>query len=425
MRARLAVVLGFVLGLALSVVAARQSEPLQGSSRVDGELLARLAAFSPLPSVPHDPTNRVADDPRAVRLGQWLFFDTRLSSNGEVSCATCHDPEHNFTDGKPVATAIGTGTRKTPSVVGAAHMRWLFWDGRADSLWAQALEPIENPLEMGFDRLALAHLVTRDAELRAAYEALFGTLPNLTHAGRFPAHARPVPDEPGHAQQVAWAGMAPADRDTVDRLYANLGKTLAAYERKLVRGAAAFDRFAAGDHSALSPAARRGLELFLGPARCFLCHSGPNFSDSEFHNTSAPGPVDDSGRHDGARKLAANAFTAAGPHSDQPDGPRADHVRRLRQSSETWGEFRTPSLRNLSGRAPYMHAGQLADLPAVLRFYSTREGASGRSHHQEQILLPLDLGKDDLDALLAFLESLEGRALDDRWLGPPSGPKTR
>jgi len=419
------VALGFVLSLILLVVSARLGEPLPRYSGIDWDSLARLAPFSPLPPVPHDPTNSVADDARAVRLGQWLFFDTRLSSNDEVSCATCHDPENNFTDGKPVATAIGTGTRKTPTVVGAAHMRWLFWDGRADSLWAQALEPIENPIEMGFDRLAVAHLVTRDAELRAAYEELFGALPDLTDAMRFPAHARPVADEPEHPQQIAWAGMTPPDRDTVDRLYANLGKALAAYERKLVRGQSAFDRFAAGDRSALSPAARRGLELFLGPARCFLCHSGPNFSDSEFHNTSAPGPIDDSGRHDGARRLASSVFTAAGFHSDEREGPRANRVRRLRQSSETWGEFRTPSLRNLSGRAPYMHAGQLADLPAVLRFYSTREGASGRSHHQEQILQPLDLGADDLGALLAFLESLEGRALDARLLSRPPGPGYR
>jgi cytochrome c peroxidase len=421
MRGPIAVVLGCALSLVLVVCAALQ---LEGKAE-DQELLARLAVFSPLPPVPSDPTNHVADDPRAARLGHWLFFDTRLSSNGEVSCATCHDPLNNFTDGKPVATAIGTGTRKTPSIVGAAHMRWLFWDGRADSLWAQALEPIENPIEMGFDRLAVAHLVTSDVELREAYEGLFGPLPDLSDSGRFPAHARPVPDEPQHAQQVAWAGMAPADRDTVDRLYANLGKALAAYERQLVRGDSLFDRFVAGDRRALSPAARRGLDLFLGSARCFLCHSGPNFSDSEFHNTSAPGPVDDSGRHDGARKLAANTFHAAGLHSDEREGPQADRVRRLRQSTETWGEFRTPSLRNLSGRAPFMHAGQLPDLPAVLRFYSTREGASGRSHHQEQILLPLELGTNDLAALSAFLESLEGRALEPSLLAPPTSPAYR
>ena len=394
----------------------------------------RAARLSPLPSVPADPTNRFADDGRAAELGQRLFFDPRLSSNGEVSCATCHAPEQNFTDGRPVAEGLGRGTRKAPTLVNSAYMRWLFWDGRADSLWAQAIEPLENPLEMGGNRLAIAHLVQGDATLRGAYTELFGPLPPLQESGRFPAHARPVPDEPDHPHQQAWSGMMETDRQAVDAVLVNLAKSIAAYERLLVRGDAPFDRYVAsleeadGAEHGFSDAARRGLGLFVGRADCISCHAGPNFSDSEFHATGAPpgthGDAEDPGRYAGAERLALSPWTAAGEHSDETAGRAARRVSRLRRGSETWGEFRTPSLRNLKGRAPYMHAGQFPDLESVVRFYSTLDGAVGRSHHQERILEPLQLTETEIDDLPAFLESLEGRPLPPPLLVPPPQGRT-
>ncbi|MDP6385754.1 MAG: cytochrome c peroxidase [Planctomycetota bacterium] len=392
-----------------------------------------LARLSPLPPTPLDPTNRWADDARAVRLGHWLFFDPSLSSDRSVSCATCHDPSLAFTDGKPLAETLGVGTRKTQTILNTAHSRWFFWDGRADSLWAQATEPIENPLEMGMDRVALAHRMYAERDLKEAYETLFGPLPQLRSGDRFPAHARPVPEDPEHAHAVAWDEMSEQDRESINRFYSNLGKALAAYERQLVRANAPFDLYvaalSAGDPDGgghLSDSAVRGLDLFLGRGNCTTCHNGPTFSDLEFHNNQVPTadgrPPSDPGRFEGARLVKANPFNAAGRFSDEDQGAAAARVRRLKTGSVGWGEFKTPSLRNLEGRAPYFHAGQMPDLEAVLHFYSTLEGASGQSHHQENVLKPIDLSPRESADLIALLESLEGQALDPRWGAAPPGP---
>ena len=418
------------LGAAVVALAAGgASAARQDAGPIDAR---RLARFSPLPAPPADPTNRVADDPRAARLGRYLFFDPGLSRDGTVACATCHDPARAFSDGKPVAETLGRGTRRTPSIVNAAYMRWLFWDGRADSLWSQAVEPIENPIEMGGDRVALARHLLGHAELRAAYEALFGALPELADARRFPAHARPDPEHAQEAHHLAWTAMSEADRAAIDRVFANVGKAIAAYERRLVRGDAPFDRYVRGlregfgEEGVLEEAARRGLALFLGRAGCAQCHSGANFSDSEFHATGAPpgphGDPQDAGRYAGAERWVVSPWNAAGPHSDEREGPAARRVSGLRRGSETWGEFRTPSLRNLAGRAPYMHAGQFPTLEDVVRFYSTLEGAVGRSHHQERVLVPLNLEEPEVADLVAFLRSLEGAPLDPSLLQAPASP---
>ena len=164
----------------------------------------------------------------------------------------------------------------------------------------------------------------------------------------------------------------------------------------------------------------------MGRGRCTLCHNGPNLTDREFHNTSAPtldgGPLLDAGRYAGIPVVRADRFNASGPHSDEPDGPDAVRVRRLRRDSESWGEFKTPSLRNLARHAPYMHQGQFADLRSVLEFYSTLKGSTGRNHHQEQVLVPLNLTPTEAEDLLAFLASLEGAALDESLRRAPPSP---
>ncbi len=391
-----------------------------------------LARLSPLPPAPPDPTNRWVDDERAVRLGHWLFFDTRLSIDRSVSCATCHDPQRAFTDGKPLAETLGRGTRKTPTVLNTVYSRWFFWDGRADTLWAQATEPIENSIEMGMDRVALAHRFHVEDDLRGAYQDLFGALPEMSQTSRFPPHARPVLNEPEHPHSQAWAAMSAEDREAINRFYSNVAKSLAAYESQLTRASAPFDRYvaarAAGDEQGaghLSDAAVRGLNLFVGRGRCTSCHSGPTFSDLEFHNNQVPTrdglPPTDPGRFQGARQVRESAFNSSGKFSDERQGVAAARVRRLRTDSAGWGEFKTPSLRNLRGREPYFHAGQMSDLRAVLKFYSTLEGASGQSHHQESVLKPLNLSQGETEDLIRFLETLEGLPLDPRWTQPPSG----
>lgn len=350
---------------------------------IDERLAKTLRSFSPLPPPPSDPTNRVADDPSARLLGQALFFDERLSSNGAVSCATCHNPERGFTDGRSLAFGIGEGRRKTPTLWNAAYHRWLTWDGRADSLWMQALDPLEDPLEMGFSRSQLAGLLHDDDELRALYESAFGNLPSerLEEAAKLLKGAAARPErqlEDGDIPEARhWRALDALMREAIDTVFVNAGKALAAYQRQLIRGDSRFDRFVAAlDGSdpeglnVLTESELKGLELFFGAANCTLCHSGPNFSDSEFHNNQLPShnraEADDAGRHEGARVLTKSTFNAAGPHSDAPDGEAARAIRSLRYSSETYGEFRTPSLRNLKGREPFMHQGQFSDLLSLI-----------------------------------------------------------
>jgi cytochrome c peroxidase len=362
-----------------------------------------LQHLSPLGEVPADPTNRFADDPAAARLGHWLFFDERLSLDGQVSCATCHVPTHAFSDPKPLAQGMGLGERHAPSLINVAYGRWFGWGGRADSLWMQALGPLENPLEMGGSRDLIADLIHDDPALKRAYEDIFG----------------PMPDEANVASS--------------DEVFVNVGKSIAAYERLLVRGNSRFDRFAAALASnspdgieALSESEQRGLHLFLTKAGCTQCHLGPNFTDSEFHNTAAPphpdGRTDDPGRFQGIAHLQASEFKASGIHSDDLEGKTAQRVRHLVKNSDSFGAFKTPSLRNLAGREPFMHQGQFKDLGTVLHFYDTREGASVTSHHQEQILRALRLSTSELFDLQSFLGSLEGTALDPPLLVPPTSP---
>jgi len=135
-----------------------------------------------LPDLPPDPSNAVADNPAAVEFGRQLFFDTRLSANGGISCATCHQQERRFTDGLRKAQAIGTTLRHTPSIVGTAYSPWQFWDGRRDSQWSQALAPLEDANEHATDRAQVVNLIADDPAYRLSYESLFGALPELTGA---------------------------------------------------------------------------------------------------------------------------------------------------------------------------------------------------------------------------------------------------
>jgi len=142
-----------------------------------------------LSALPPDPSNKVADDARALALGQKLFFDTRLSSTGKVACATCHLPHQGFQDSQPLGKGVGTTTRRTMPIAGTAYSPWLFWDGRKDSQWAQALGPLESPVEHGGSRTQYAHLIAQHH--RSEYEALFGPLPagwltNLTLEDNLP-----------------------------------------------------------------------------------------------------------------------------------------------------------------------------------------------------------------------------------------------
>lgn len=429
--------------------------------------LARLLTSSPLPGPPADTTNRVFEDPAAARLGQWIFYDKRFSGDGRTSCASCHDPAQGWSDGRPTAqvmqAAEGSLLRHTPTLWNVAYQRWLFWDGRADSLWAQALGPLENPLEHGGSRLQYAHLLFADPPLKEAYEALFGALPDLADSARFPAKGLPDPelDEeenpngrlPGgghqHApaagkspqlkvlpQHAAWNSMLPEDRRAISRVFANIGKSIAAFERRLLSRNAPFDEFVEGlrEHderklAALRPVAQRGLQLFLGKARCHICHNGPWFSDREFHDVRvAPrggGRASDAGRQGGLSRVRSDPFNGLGEFSDDTQGAAELELGYLPHHAHGWGEFKTPGLRNVAVSAPYMHQGQFRTLRDVLGHYSTFEGALTQPPPVERILQPLNLSEEEIDELLAFLESLTDTAIDPELLRSPPSPFSR
>jgi cytochrome c peroxidase len=387
-----------IVSTAVAIAPARGGQPVVEFS--DQEV-HKIVKHSPLP-LPTDPTNRFLNNEAAARLGQLLFFDERLSSNGKIACATCHDPTKGFSDGRNLAVGLQKGRRHSPTVWNAAYNRWFFWDGRADSLWAQALRPIENTLEMGSTRQAVARLIESDDNLRREYVSCFGELPR--------------------------------ESSNVDRMFANVGKALAAYESRLVSRRSPFDVFVEGlaskdekKLSALSPAGKRGLRLFLGRANCRTCHMGPNFTDGEFHDTRVP-PLDadaapEAGRFAGVDEVRRDPFNVAGEFSDDRGKRTRAKIEFLANSQENWGRFKTPTLRNTAQTAPYMHQGQFASLREVIEYYSTLDRALPAGHHAETILRPLFLNEEEAADLVAFLESLTDECIDPRLLRRPDASK--
>lgn len=363
-----------------------------------------------LPPAPAAPSNAVASEPRAAEFGQLLFFDTRLSGTNTVSCATCHQPERHFTDGRIKGLGIGESARNTRSIVGAAYSPWLYWDGRRDSLWSQALVPLEDPREHGADRLQLARLLSEDPVYRTHYKALFGPMADLSDRNRFPQSASPRGNP---AQVAAWQLMSIEDQRTVNRMFANLGKAIAAFERLLVPEPSRFDDYVAALREAgrqpeqvLTSAELRGLRLFIGKARCIECHNGPLLTNNEFHNTgllSLPGELPDRGRIEGVREVLADPFNCLGEFSDDP-ARQCPELRFARTSAELLGAMRTPSLRNLPPTAPFMHQGQLATLREVIEHYNTAPLALVGHNEAE----PLQLSRREMAELELFLLSLSG-----------------
>ncbi len=379
-----------------------------------------------LPALPPDPSNRVADDLRAVALGQRLFFDTRLSSNGQVACASCHLPQQGFQDSKPLGEGVGRTTRRTMPIAGTGYSPWLFWDGRKDSLWAQALGPLESAVEHGGSRTQYAHLI--DQRYRSEYESLFGPLPNLSDATRFPAAAGPVADP---AARTAWEGMAPEDREAITRIYANIGKAIAAYERKINPGPARFDQYVeaalngdtAGMRASLAPDEVAGLRLFVGKAGCINCHNGPLLTNNDFHNTgvpAAPGLPEDTGRAQGVRQVLQDEFNCLSPYSDAAPEDCGELRFAKTDDHALERQFKPPSLRDVAERAPYMHAGQFTSLREVLDHYNRAPDAP----HGHSELKPLGLSGQELAQLEAFLRSLSGPLNTPPELLTPPAPST-
>ncbi len=407
------------------------SGPPAEDGRFNDEELTILATLTPLPAVPADPTSAVADDADAAHFGRWLYFDARFSDNGEVSCATCHDPALGFGDGLPLSEGLSTTGRHAPSIFNTAYSRWMFWDGRCDSHWCQALGPIEDPGEMGFTRLQVAHLLAADEALSEAYAAVFAPLPDLSDPARFPAAGRPMEDvtDPLH---LAWESMTAEDQATVDVIFANVGKAIAAYERLILTGPAPADDYIAvllseGEEAAeglISEDAVRGLGVFIGKGNCHFCHSGANYTNNEFHNIGL-GPRDwlrpeDTGRFDGITALLASPFNGTGPYSDDPAAAEVT-LNYLAQTSEQLGQFKVPSLRNVASHPPYMHGGHFETLIGVVTFYSELDEEPDWGH-REDLMEPLELHESAIADVVAFLEALSGPGPAEVLLSAPDSP---
>lgn len=361
-----------------------------------------------LPPLAADPSNRYGDNPVAATLGQKLFFDTRFSSNGQVACATCHLPQLDFQDGKRLSQGVGTTGRRAMPIAGTAYSPWFFWDGRKDSQWAQALGPLESPVEHGGNRTQYAHLI--EQYYKTEYEATFGPLPDLSH---LPPNAGPVADAATHA---AWNGMSKADQEAVTRIYANMGKAIAAYERGIMPGPSRFDTYVAAVlkndtatmKATFTPDEVAGLRLFIGKANCTQCHNGPLLTDNHFHNTGIPAAPDlpeDHGRAQGAQQVQADEFNCLSPYSDAKPEDCAELRFMVTDDHELERQFKAPSLRNVAERAPFMHAGQFNTLHEVLAHYNQAPAAP--AGHSE--VKPLQLSAQELRQLEAFLHTLTSR----------------
>lgn len=359
-----------------------------------------------LEAPPRDPGNQVAERPEAAALGHRLFFDKRLSVDGSVSCASCHDPRRDFQDGMALGKGIGTTDRRTMPIASTAHSPFLFWDGRKDSAWGQALGPLESPVEHGGSRAQYAHVIGE--HYRAEYERLFGRLPDLSAV---PRKAGPVADQQARG---AWERMPQQQRDAVTQIFVNLGKAIAAYERRIDYGPSRFDRFVAQwqksggmPKDVLSADEIAGLALFTGKANCTQCHNGPLLTSNEFHNTGVPrrrGLSEDRGRIAAVAAAQNDEFNCRSRWSDAKPGECAELEYLAPATATLERAYKVPSLRNVAERAPYMHAGQLTTLAEVLDHYNRAPAApAGKTE-----LKPLGLNETELRQLEAFLRSLSG-----------------
>ena len=333
---------------------------------------------------PPDPSNRVSGRPEAIVLGRRLFFDAQLSSEGQRSCATCHDPAKAFADGHPRSVGAVVVDRNAIALANLRLNRWFGWGGAGDTLWAQSIRPILNPTELGLTPEQVRERVAADAGLAAAYTQVFGTS---------------------------------AQSDAPEAALVNVAKALAAFQETIVTPRTRFDDFrdalARGDAVALGRyplAAQRGLRIFVGTGRCSVCHFGPNFTNGEFDDVGVPhfaeqGRVD-TGRFGGIAALKASPFTLLGRYNDDPQAAPGLATRHVEPLHRNWGEFRVPSLRNVARTAPYMHNGSLATLADVVRHYSEVDEDRLHGTPGQRLVRPLRLTPQEQSDLVAFLETL-------------------
>jgi cytochrome c peroxidase len=307
-----------------------------------------------------------------IALGRKLYFDTHLSKDGTLACATCHDVSRGFTDRRSVSEGIGDhlGKRSAPTTMNAALLQTQFWDGRAPSLEEQAKLPILNPIEMGHpDAASAMAAVNTDPAYPGLFQKAYGRAPN----------------------------------------YDDLGRAIASFERTLIFLNAPFDRFAGGDSRALSPAAQRGLALFNGKARCVSCHmvnsSNPLGTDNLFHNIGV------SARKQNFEALAGQALSVLKEGSNtealdklaiETDMSELGRFLVTKKRADI-GAFKTEQLRNVGLTAPYMHDGSLKTLWDVMDHYN--KGGETNAYLDGGIE-PLNLSEGEINDVVVFLFAL-------------------
>jgi cytochrome c peroxidase len=310
--------------------------------------------------------------PDRIALGRKLYFDTRLSKDGTLACATCHDVSRGFSDHRSVSEGIGDhlGKRSAPTTMNAALLQTQFWDGRAPSLEEQAKLPILNPIEMGHpDADSAMASVKTDPSYGAMFQKAYGRAPN----------------------------------------YDDLGRAIASFERTLIFLDAPFDRFVAGDAKAMSPAAQRGLDLFNGKARCVSCHmmnsSNPLGTDNLFHNIGV------SARTKNFEALAGQALSVLSKNDDpkaldklaiETDMSELGRFLVTRNRGDI-GAFKTEQVRNVGLTGPYMHDGSLKTLWDVVDHYN--KGGETNAFLDGGIE-PLNLTENEINDVVAFLFAL-------------------
>ena len=313
--------------------------------------------------------------PAVVALGEKLFFDARLSADGTVACATCHDPARAFSDGRPQSIGIRgrVGQRNAPTVLNALYNKTQFWDGRVTTLEQQAALPITNPFEMGSPSIG-------------------GAISRLA-------------DDKNYQDQFMHAfGRSMNEQDLL--------RAIATYERSLVSFGSPFDRFVAGDSNAIDDSAKRGWELFNTKARCNLCHAATDnqrdvtvFTDNDFHNIGIGiiqhrvGPLTQQAEHELAQGHMPDVDAAA-ITSDMSVLGRFLVTKRQSDIAS----FKTPGLRNVLVTGPYFHDGSMQTLWDVMDHYNKGDGLS--DPWLDQDIQPLALTEAEIDDLVSFLASL-------------------
>ncbi len=360
-----------------------------------------------LPPLPRDPSNAYEENPKAITLGEKIFYDKRFSANQKVACSNCHMPTYSFTDKLPLAKGMGTTGRRSMPFVGLAYGRYFFWDGRKDSLWSQALGPPESAVEHGISRTTCATLIY--TYYRKDYEEVFGPMPVINQKT---CPTKAIPDPSNKEGYKIWQAMDEKDRKAVNRIFANMGKAIASFVRRIVPGPARFDHFVEAldknDSQGMRVLTRDeqlGLKLFIDDERvkCINCHRGPLFTNGVFHNIGVSeqhkGPYD-RGRAVGIVQMQKDEFNCKGEYSDaDPKDCKALNLvpMELEETEDIIeGAFKTPSLRNSAAHPPYMHDGSSATMMDVMVFYDK---------HSPQ-LKDEDFTGEELSQLVAFMDAL-------------------